>query len=446
MTASEIARACKGRLISGDPDFKFTSVTTDSRTTDSGTLFIPLKGERFDGHDFIKNVADSGAGGYIFSSGKCTPDGKCAAIEVNDTSDAILDIAAYYRSRFGNLTVIGLTGSVGKTTTKGMIASVLSEKYKTHSTEKNYNNNIGVPLTLFGLKSDDEAAVVEMGMSGFGEIKVLSECARPDIAVITNIGTCHIEFLGSREGILKAKCEIFDGLKKGGKVVLNGDDSYLAGLNGKTELDITYVGIKSDLCRYKAENIRLSESGADFEADGKKYHINVAGGHNIYNALTAIAVGYMMNMTYEEIRAGLESYKSEGIRQNIISYGGIKIINDCYNASPDAMKAEADVLESLAAKRRIAVLGDMAELGEMGAELHGDVGRYLNKKNIDTLVTVGSLARHIAENAKNIPSHCFDDCDGATAFLKSYLSEGDAVLIKASRCMKFERISKALCE
>ena len=221
MTASEIARACKGRLISGDPDFKFTSVTTDSRTTDSGTLFIPLKGERFDGHDFIKNVADSGAGGYIFSSGKCTPDGKCAAIEVNDTSDAILDIAAYYRSRFGNLTVIGLTGSVGKTTTKGMIASVLSEKYKTHSTEKNYNNNIGVPLTLFGLKSDDEAAVVEMGMSGFGEIKVLSECARPDIAVITNIGTCHIEFLGSREGILKAKCEIFDGLKKGGKVVLN---------------------------------------------------------------------------------------------------------------------------------------------------------------------------------------------------------------------------------
>ncbi len=442
LTAEQIAHATGGRIIYGRGESAVSSVTTDSRTLEDATLYIPIKGDRFDGHDFICDVCKQHQVGYICSDGQIV-EGALFAIMVDDTRKALLSVAAYYRSLF-DMPVVGLTGSVGKTTTKEFIAAVLSKGYETLATKGNFNNDIGVPLTLFGLSDKTEAAVVEMGMSNFGEIEVLSKCAMPDIAVITNIGTSHIEFLGSQEGILRAKSEIFTGLKEGGRVILNGDDPYLWSLKGKLDFETFFVGIENKLCDFVAESITSNENGSLFKCEGKEYRINPVGIHNIYNALVAIAAGKLLKLSYEKIYAGLKSYKPDGIRQNIISAKGCKIINDCYNSSPQSVKAALGVMNTLSAKRRIAVLGSIGELGDKSEELHRLVGAYVSDSKTDVLVTVGDDAKYIAAEAQGVESRCFDDTASAAEYVKSIMKNEDAILIKASRFMKFETIGEIL--
>ena len=443
LTAFQIANATGGRLIYGSGDTEVTSVSTDSRTIEESTLYIPIKGEKFDGHDFICDVCKSGVAGYLCSDGQIN-EGCHFAIMVSDTRKALLKLASFYRSLF-DISVVGLTGSVGKTTTKEFVASVLSKGLNTLATKGNFNNDIGVPLTLFGLNEDTQAAVIEMGMSNFGEIEVLSKCACPDIAIITNIGTSHIEFLGSREGILKAKSEILKGLNPQGKLILNGDDPYLWSLKNTTGFETIYVGIENKECDIIATDIVSNENGSLFKIDGMEYRINPVGVHNIYNALFAVAAGRIMNISYEKIYAGLKSYVPDGIRQNIIlTDGGYKLINDCYNSSPQSVKAALGVLDTLSAKRRIAVLGSIGELGEKSEELHRGVGKDVDASSADVLVTLGDDAKFIAAEAKKKEVYVFENTKECIEFLKTFLRKDDAVLVKASRFMKFEEISNSL--
>jgi len=443
ITASDIVRATGGELAHGSSDAIISSISCDSRTVTGDALFVPLKGERFDGHSFIADVCQRGIGGYIFS-GDAPLCNAPFAIRVADTSQALIDIAAYYRTLF-DIPVVGLTGSVGKTTTKELVASVLSRKYNTHCTKGNFNNNVGVPLTLFGLSKEHEAAVIEMGMSNFGEIEVLSICSAPDIAIITNIGTSHIEFLGSQEGILKAKSEIFKGLAPHGKVILNGDDPYLLTLKDKLDgREVRYVGINNPDCDYVATDISSDESGCSFKVNSKSYTINLAGVHNVYNALLAIAAGEMLDLDHGAIADGLALYHSDGIRQNIISVNGYKLINDCYNSSPQSAIAALSVLRDVKAERRIAVLGDIAELGDKAELLHRSVGKAVCDSSVDVLVTVGKLSAYIADEAANKEIHSFDSAPEAGRFIKGFVTKGDAILVKGSRCMKMEQISEML--
>ena len=443
LTASQIAKATGGRLIYGNGESEITSISCDSRSLDTGCLYIPIKGEKFDGHSFICDACKQGISGYLCSNGQINEE--CHfAIMVPDTRRALLDLASYYRSLF-SIELVGLTGSVGKTTTKEFVAAVLQKGLNTLATKGNFNNDIGVPLTLFGLCSSHEAAVVEMGMSNFGEIEALSKCARPNIAIITNIGTSHIEFLGSQEGILKAKSEIFTGLKEGGKAVLNGDDPYLWSLKDKLGFETVYVGIKNKECKITATDIVSNENGSLFKCDGEEYRINPVGVHNIYNALVAIAVGKMMGLSYEKIYAGLKSYTPDGIRQNIITtQGGYRLINDCYNSSPQSVKAALGVLETLSAKRRIAVLGSIGELGDKSEELHRQVGKDVAKSKADVLLTVGEDAKYIANEANGKEVYVFNTNSECTQFLKGFVKKEDAILVKASRFMKFETIADSL--
>jgi len=444
LTARQIADAVSGRLIYGSADIAVTSVSTDSRTVDAGTLYIPIKGENFDGHSFICDVSKHGVSGYLCSDGQIC-EGSGFAIMVEDTRKALLKLASYYRSLF-NIPVVGLTGSVGKTTTKEFVASVLSRGFNTLATKGNFNNDIGVPLTLFGLDQKHEAAVIEMGMSNFGEIEVLSMCARPDVAIITNIGTSHIEFLGSREGILKAKTEIFKGLSDEGKVILNGDDPYLWGIKGSIKYDVLYFGIENKECDLVATDIISDEHGSLFKCEGKEYRINPVGSHNIYNALAAIATGKILDLSYEKIYAGLKAFVPGGIRQNIVQCKGYKVINDCYNSSPQSVKAALGVLDTVSAKRRIAVLGSIGELGEKSKELHSDVGLYVSQSKADILITVGDDAKYIAQNANCNEIHSFDTAEEAIELLDRIVAKNDAILVKASRFMKFEVISEFLIQ
>ena len=442
LSSKDIVKAVSGTMILGDGSEKISSVSCDSRTTEDTTLFIPLKGERFDGHDFIDDVCRRGIGGII-CEGEITPSAPFV-IKVESTAQALLDLASYYRSLF-NILVTGLTGSVGKTTTKELIASVVSQKYKTLATKGNFNNNIGVPYTIFGLNSSHEAAVIEMGMSNFGEISVLSRCARPHIGVITNIGTSHIEYLGSQEGILKAKSELFDGMDSESTVILNGDDPYLLSLKGKVNCkEMIFVGIDNKSADILATDVISGEGGCSFSLDGVKYSINLAGAHNVYNALCAIVVGRTLGIDTESIKKGLESYRSDGIRQNIVNINGYKVINDCYNSSPQSAKAALGVLECVEAKRRIAVLGDIAELGSMTEELLRGLGTAVEKSNVDVLVTVGEVSKFISMEAASKECYGFSDSPQAAEFLKGFLKAEDAVLIKGSRCMKMERIFEIL--
>lgn len=444
LTAQEIANATGGRLIYGSGDVVVSSVSTDSRTVDNTTLYIPIKGENFDGHTFICDVTKHDVAGYLCSDGQICG-GSGFAIMVDDTRKALLDLASYYRSLF-KIPVVGLTGSVGKTTTKEFVASVLAKGYNTLATKGNFNNDIGVPLTIFGLENSHEAAVIEMGMSNFGEIEVLSKCARPDVAIITNIGTSHIEFLGSREGILKAKTEIFEGLSKNGKVILNGDDPYLWGIKKDLKFETLYFGMENPDCDIIATDIVSDENGSLFKCEGKEYRINPVGIHNIYNALAAIAAGKILGLSYEKVYAGLKSFTPGGIRQNIISCNGYKVINDCYNSSPQSVKAALGVLDTVSAKRRIAVLGSIGELGEKSKELHEDIGTYVTDSETDILITVGEDAKYIALKAKNCVVHSFDTTDKAIELLKKIIQKDDAILVKASRFMKFEVISESITQ
>lgn len=448
----ELIEAVGGKLLWGTPERVFVGVTTDSRKVAQDNLFIPLVGEKFDGHDYIDLCFRAGAT-VCLTEKLITQVKDATAILVNDTAKALRDIATWHRNKY-NIPVVGITGSVGKTSTKDIIACVLAQKYEVLKTQGNFNNEIGLPLTLLNLSDTHEVAVIEMGMSGFGEISRLSAIAQPQIAVITNIGVSHIEKLCSQQGILKAKLEILEGLKAGGLVILNGDDSLLRELKGKLSYKTVYFGMNSDFDYAAQDYESLGETGTRFNiklgAQTYKVAIPVPGIHNVYNTLAAIAVGIEMNIPINVIIDGIAKYKPGNMRQSIIAYQGIKIINDAYNASPQSMKASVNVLEELSSNTRgIAILGDMLELGDMSKELHYSVGSFIVDKKIDILITVGNTSKNImqavadSDNQKIKLQH-FDNNEEALKYILSIIKKEDFILIKGSRGMKMEQIADGI--
>ncbi|WP_316637322.1 UDP-N-acetylmuramoyl-tripeptide--D-alanyl-D-alanine ligase [uncultured Ruminococcus sp.] len=448
ITLHEVAKACCGTL-HGDPELKITSIVTDSRKAGEGSLFAAIKGARVDGHRFIPAVAEQGAVCVLCEE---KPDIDINYIRVDSTLVALKGIAEYYRSLF-TIPFIGITGSVGKTSTKEFISAVLAQKYNVHKTGGNFNNELGVPITLFGLEEEHEVAVIEMGISGFGEMTRLSKMVKPDISVITNIGYCHLENLGDRDGVLRAKTEMFRYLKKDGVIILCHDDDKLRTVTDYHGIRPIFYGTGND--EYRAENItekgldgigctlihhaRMDDSVEDVRID---VTIPTMGRHNVLNALCAMAVGTQLGLSADEIKRGLESFENVGSRNHIIKTDTLTIIDDCYNANPTSTKAGLDTLSKLGG-RRIAILGDMKELGKDELTLHREVGAYAKEVGIDMLVAVGPLSEATAEGygegayyAATV-ERCIDR-------IKRYLRPGDTILVKASHSMQFERIVEAL--
>lgn len=446
LKVTEIAKALGTK---SDSENIINRVSIDSRDVDANTLFFAIKGERFDGHDFVKDVAEKGVVAVV-----CHRPVECSVpvIYVKDTKDALLDFASYYRSSIKNLTVIGLTGSVGKTTTKEMVACVMEQKGETLKTEGNFNNEIGVPKTLFRLSDTTKNAVIEMGMDGFGQISVLAKCAKPDCAIITNVGVSHIENLGSREGILKAKLEMLDGLKKGSSLFLNGDNDMLSTVKND-DYNIVFFGIENKNCHILAEEIKEIGLTTEFVAVKgdirQKITIPTVGIHNVYDALSAFAVGLEYGISPEDIAKGLENYAPSGMRQRIRESNGITVIEDCYNASPDSQKAGLNSLCKIAKGRKIAVLGDMLELGSYSETAHRTVGEYAAECSVDMLYTYGDESKYMADSAKKSGLEkvfAFTDKTELTNALLSEIKVGDTLLFKASRGMKLEEVFEKIYE
>ena len=461
MTLSEIADACCG-IYCGDPAFldcEVSSVAIDSRKVIKDTLFVAIKGARVDGHSFIPQVMEAGA--LCSLSEQDLGDVDYPYIRVSSCTEALKDLAEHYR-RSLDIKVVGITGSVGKTSTKEMIASVLSEKYNVLKTEGNFNNEIGLPLTVFNIREEHEVAVLEMGISHFGDMKPLAKIARPDVCVITNIGYAHLENLGTRDGILKAKTEIFNHMNPDGIVIVNGDDdklSTISQVHGKRPL---VFGISNKDGVY-ADNIKsLGLDGTSFTIHGIKTSDNystfdltvpVPGHHMVYNAMAAALVGSVLGLSSIEIERGVKNLKTIAGRNNIIKENGFTIIDDCYNANPVSMKASLDVLDT-AIGRKVAILGSMFELGENEKQMHYDVGMYLGTKDIDVLITAGDLAAQIAAgtrayidtnyNAHGCEVHDFETRDDMLKCIGHILKTGDNILIKASHGMEFTKVVEAL--
>ena len=433
---SELARVVGGTCLR---DGEFSDFCIDSRKGKPGDLFVCLKGARVDGHDFVSKAEEQGVSALLID--REVPS-DLPAVLVPDTLKALQDFAAWYRTR-PDLKVVAVTGSVGKTTTKEFIAAVLSQAVPTYKTQGNMNSETGLPLTLLHVEPQHRAVVTEMGTCNFGEISELSKIARPDIGVLTNIGLCHIEFLGSQEGILKAKREIVDGMSEDGVVVLNGDDPYLATVTDLAQRRITY-GLNHPEYDYYAYNVAVLSEGVSFTAKTPlgdlDVHLAIDGIHNVYNSLAAIAVGVLCGMDLASIGEGLRKMEKAPMRQNVRKENGMTLIEDCYNASPTSMKASIDVLKGKPG-RKVAVLGDMLELGENAAAYHRQVGEML--EGVSVLIAYGDHAQDYLEGAatagvlQRIPCKTPED---AAVNLKLAARKGDVVLFKASRSMHAERV------
>ena len=449
MYLEEISKACGGQLISDVKDIVITNITTDSRQAKKGCLFAAIKGERTDGHKFIGSAAQLGASAAICE--RPPEDTKIPYILTGSTLKALQDIAAYML-RKADIPVVGIGGSVGKTSTKEAVAAVLSQKYSVLKTEANFNNDLGLPLTVFELKDENNAAVLEMGISDFGEMHLLASIARPDICVLTNIGDCHLENLKDRDGVFKAKSEMFDFLQPDGHMVLNGDDEYLSSVGEINGVHPVFFGLKKENNVW-ADDIQpdgMNGTRCIINAEGFKFSVRIPkpGIHMVYNALAATAVGMIMGLSAEDIKRGIEEQENVSGRFNVIEKNGITVIDDCYNANPMSMKASLESL-SHADSRRVAVLGDMGELGENEEELHRQVGRFAAGLDIDLIVCIGGLSRYIAEEASKNPAiktKCFDCVRDFLNEKKSLINEGDTVLVKASHFMNFSEIVNAFCE
>lgn len=445
MTFSEAAAAMGAQTtLAGS----FDAVTTDTRAIAQDGLFIALRGERFDGHSFAAQALAQGAAAVVTERDLGLGERQ---LLVADTHRALLALAGYYRSLF-QIPVIGVTGSVGKTTTKEMIHTVLSAKYNTLKNEGNLNNEIGVPLTLFRLEKAHEAAVIEMGMSGFGEIARMTRAVRPDAAVISNIGVSHIEKLGSQEGILRAKLEILDGMAPTAPLFLNGDDPLLATVRPGAH-PVTFYGIEQDRCSVQALHLTSEGAGTDFalQFPGGTGRVSLPcpGRHNVYNALAAFAVGVYAGVEPQAAMEALRGYVPAGMRQRIRKAGGATFIEDCYNASPDSVAAALAVLAEMQAARRIAVLGDMLELGAVSEQAHATSGKLAAQRGVSILMTYGERSAATAQAARACglrDVRAYDDKRQLADDLAAELRQGDAVLFKASRGMKLEDVIFALDE
>ncbi len=449
LRVSEIIGATGGELLSGDTSAEIMQITTDSRTVLDDSLFIAIKGEKFDGHDFLETAAKSGAKAVLTAKKVTLPEG-VSVILVEDTLRAMQRLAAYYRDLFP-VRMVGITGSVGKTSTKEMTAAVLEKKFQTLKTKGNFNNEIGLPLTVFRFDESYEAAVLEMGMSGFGEIDRLASIVKPNIVILTNIGMSHIELLGSQENIYRAKSEVFSHMAPDGTVIFNGDDPILRAHKSEIPFRTISVG-RSEDCDAVAKNVCLDgeKTSFDFYGFGTNFHVTLPrpGEHNVYNALSAIAAGFLCDVEPEDIVSALSSLGGTNMRMDYIRHKDYTIINDCYNAAPDSMKAALSVLGNVSGKK-IAVLGDMACMGTFSEEAHRSVGAFVAECGVDMLFTLGKEARKIKDGAigngmaaENIVSS--EEIEDIKPLLKDALQEGCYVLVKASRVMELERVTEFL--
>ena len=453
LTIREILEAVKGRLLGdfNDLDAVVTKVETDSRTISSGALFLPLAGERFDGHAYINAALEDGAAGCITQRERESYLPGKFYIKVDSTHKALRDLAVWYKNRF-DIPVVAITGSVGKTTTKDMVAAVLSEKFNVLKTEGNKNNDIGLPLTLLRLKREHQIAVLELGINHPGEMDYLSGIAQPDVVVMTNIGDSHIEAFGCRENTLKAKAEVFNHAKPGVCAVLNGDDPLLLGLKGETPGPAVFCG-KGEALEYRAGELESdwrSQVSCDVTTPKGSCHMDIPalGEHMIYPTLMATAVGQHFGMTLEEIAAGVHNFAPTKMRMNILPRReNITILDDSYNANPQSMRAAIEVLDGYTGDYKIAVLGDMFELGLLAGVLHAGVGEFLGRSHVDCLVAVGELAKSIYDAAitSQVPEcYHFETKERAVLTLHDLLRPGTTILVKASRGMEFETITDYL--
>lgn len=450
----DIIKICDAKLLYGNENIICDKFNKDTRQIESGDTYIAIKGENFNGNLFYEEAILKGAKVCILEEDcidieKIKQYTDIAIILVNNTIEAIQKLASYKRSMY-DIPVIAVTGSVGKTSTKDIIASVMSAKYKTLKTEGNLNNHIGLPLTLLKLK-DHEAVVVEMGMSHFGEIETLSKIAKPTMCVITNVGTSHIGNLGSRENILKAKLEILEGMKENGTLIINNDNDLLnAWQKQNYKYNVITYGIEND-SNIVAKNIKIDITNSTYDTyinDKKEQvYVPVSGKHFIYNSLCAICVGINNGIEIDRIIKGIKEFELTKNRMDIIeSSKGFTIINDAYNASYDSMKASLQYLGSFKNKRKIAVLGDMLELGEFSKKLHEDVGIEVLKNNIDVLITGGNEAKHISNLAidNGIETYQFNSTEDIIDNIENIIKKEDIILVKASNGMKFIKIVEKL--
>lgn len=467
LTIGQIVEATGGRLGYHGPESglqKFLerqadSVVLDSRQVRSGGVFVATVGERVDGHSFVESVYEKGAVLAVVQREPQRTEQWGPYLVVENTLQALKDIAECYRKTL-RIPIVGITGSVGKTSTKEFIAGVLSEKYHVLKTQGNYNNEIGVPLTLLRIREEHEAAVIEMGISDFGEMHRLSKMARPDIAVITNIGQCHLENLKDRDGVLKAKTEIFDFMSPEGVICLNGDDDKLRTVTPTDGRELRFFGIENmeQTSVYATDIVKRGLWGSDavlHNSQGESYGIKVTlpGAHMVLNATAAACVAEVLGLTPAQIQAGLEHVEAIGGRNNLISTEKLTLIDDCYNANPVSMKAGIDLL-CMADTKKIAILGDMFELGENSDKMHAGVGEYAAEKNIDGLICVGENSRHMQEAASAKATGCkvcyFKTREELLSALREtreeLLPEGSTVLIKASHGMHFEEVVELLKE
>ena len=457
LSLNKIIDYSSAELIKGNELIEIEEIVIDSRDVKEGFLFIAIIGENQDGHDFLEQAVNNGARAVIVDreiKEDFILNSETAVLKVKDTTKALQDIAHNYKKEFKNLKVIAVTGSAGKTTTKDMIFSVLSQKYNCLKTMGNYNNHIGLPLTLLRLNGEEDFAILEMGMSGFGEISLLAEIAEVDTGIVTNVAAAHLKQLGSLENIAKAKKELIDSLTKDNTAVLNYDNKYTRKMGKDCRPEVIYFGFENnpDL-RITDYSYSLEENILEFKLSYQdeiyRFFINKAGKHNIYNAAAAIVVALKYNLNHSEIQEGLKNLEFSSLRMEIVKLNNrSKIINDSYNANPLAVKAALDVLIDLKGKRKIAVLASMLELGEKSIQKHQEIGEYAAEKGVDLLITIGEKAENIAAGAekkmdsKSIIS--FANNQECIDFLTNKIKQDDLILVKGSRANKLEEIVESL--
>lgn len=450
MSLQNIASACGGTYYgeAGKLTLEVSGVAIDSRKIEKDFLFVPIVGARADGHNFIPQVMEQGA--LCTLSERELENVSHPYILVKSCEQALKDIAEYYRTALG-IKVVGITGSVGKTSTKEMIASVLAQKYCVLKTEGNFNNEIGLPLTIFNIREEHEVAILEMGINEFGEMHRLTKVARPDICVITNIGICHLENLIDRDGVLRAKTEMFDFMQDDASIILNGDDDKLITVKTVRGQTPVFFGLSDERDFYATNIDSLGLKGTSctlhLPTGSVTATIHLPGGHMVYNALAGAAVGYELGLTTEEIKAGIESLVPVSGRNNLIETDSFIVIDDCYNANPVSMRASIDVLSN-GLGRTVAILGDMGELGEDEKALHYGVGEYAAEKGINLICCIGTLSREMAAGAKSVASNStilhFATKEEFLSQANTLVKKDDTILVKASHSMEFPAIVQAL--
>ncbi len=449
LNLQEIVKATKGTLLKEADVKEIKAVSTDTRKIEEGTMFIALKGENFNGNNYVLDAFNKGAKIAIVDEVKCDLNElkeDVALIKVQNTGRALMDLAKFYREKLG-LKVVGITGSAGKTSTKDLVAAVLSDKYKVFKTKGNFNNEIGLPLMILELDSTYDVAILEMGMRGLGQIKELAEIASPDLGIITNIGISHIEILKTRENILKAKMEIATFFDKNNTLVVCGNDDFLGALP-EAQYKIVKTGVGENF-EIGAKNIALEELSSKFTVyDGEKeeeFSLDMPGEHNISNLMLGIAIAKELGVSFEEMKRGLKNIEATSMRLELIKKDGFSILNDCYNSSPVAVKSAIDVMKNIEGKRRIAVLGTMRELGHKSEEAHMEIGKYAKENGIEKVLCFGDFSENIKEGYGE-GCTVYENKEELIKDLLNIICEGDIILVKASRSLKFEEITKALLE